>query len=138
MELGWTNADYSVIQTLEQLNRKDKNHYLTDTYEAMLSQKTIRALFDKLKFNLSLEEIILNTYWLAKYMIDENQILAFVVKPIVIRKLFETQFVRNKILTKSYRELGLNKSTLCYQRRRLERTGTFRLYNKTRRFFVIP
>jgi len=45
MELWRSNSDYSVIQTLEQLNSKDKNHFLTDTYEAMLSQKTISLLF---------------------------------------------------------------------------------------------
>src|SRR5271157_4400456 len=32
MELWRTNSDYVVIQTLEQLNSKDRNHYLTDTY----------------------------------------------------------------------------------------------------------
>ena len=54
MELWRTNSDYAVIQTLEQLNFRDKNHYLTDTYEAMLSQKTIHLLFERFKFNLSL------------------------------------------------------------------------------------
>jgi hypothetical protein len=60
MELWRTSSDYSVIQTLERLNFKDKNRYLTDTYEAMLSQKTILLLFDNFRFNLSLEKLILN------------------------------------------------------------------------------
>ena len=54
MELWRTNSDYSVIQTLEALNSKDRNHFLTDTYEAMLSDKTIRLLFQNFKLNLRL------------------------------------------------------------------------------------
>lgn len=70
---GEPNSDYSVIQTLEQLNSKDKNHFLTDTYEAMLSQKTINLLFEKFRFNLSLEEIILNTRRLASFLFGKRQ-----------------------------------------------------------------
>jgi CRISPR-associated protein Cas1 len=135
MELWRTNSDYSVIQTLEQLDSKDKNHYLTDTYEAMLSQETIRLLFESFRFNLSLEEIILNTRRLASFILGRSRNLEFALKPIVVREKFETQAVKNEILTKSHRELGMNKSTLWYQRKRLKETGTVRLYNKTKRYF---
>ena len=114
MELWRINADYSVIQTLEQLNRKDKNHYLTDTYEAMLSEKTIRILFEKFRFNLSLEEIIFNARILANYMLGKKS-LSFALRPLHVKTAFETQEVKDKVDTKSYREHRMNKSTLWYQ-----------------------
>jgi CRISPR-associated protein Cas1 len=73
MELWRTNSDYAVIQTMEQLNAKDRNHFLTDTYEAMLSEKTIRLLFQNFKFNLSLEEIILNARKFASFPLGRSQ-----------------------------------------------------------------
>jgi CRISP-associated protein Cas1 len=136
MELWRTNSDYSVIQTLEQLNFKDKNHYLTDTYEAMLSQKTIGLLFQNFRFNLKLEEIILNARRFASFLLGRSQSLEFVLKPVVVKEAFEKDSVKDMILTKSHRELGMNKSTLWYQRKRLKETGSVRLYNKTRPYFI--
>ena len=133
MELWRINVDYSVIQTLEQLNRKDKNHYLTDTYEAMLSEKTIKILFEKFRFNLSLEEIIFNARILANYMLGKKT-LSFSLKPIAVRTLFENEEMKSKVLTQSYRELGMNKSTLWYQKKRLKESGSIRIYNNTKRF----
>jgi hypothetical protein len=136
MELWRTNSDYAVIQTLEQLNSKDKNHYLTDTYEAVLSQKTIRLLFQNFKLNLKLEEIILNARRLASFMLGRSQNLEFVLKPIVVREIFETEVVKQQILTNSHRDLGMNKSTLWYQKKRLKETGSVMLYNKTKEYFI--
>ncbi|MDG7001549.1 MAG: CRISPR-associated endonuclease Cas1, partial [Nitrososphaerota archaeon] len=135
MELWRTNSDYAVVQTLEQLNSKDKNHFMTDTYEAMLSQRTISLLFQNFKSNLKLEEIIINTRRFASFLLDRSQSLEFALKPIAVRKVFETQTVKEQILTKSHRELAMNKSTLWYQRKRLRETGSVRLYNKTRQYF---
>lgn len=136
MELWRTNSDYSVIQTLEQLNARDKNHYLTDTYEAMLSQKTIRLLFERFRFNLSLEEIILNTLRLANFILGRSRNLEFTLKPVIVNEISETQVVKDQILTKSYRELKMNKSTLWYQKKRLQETGSVRIYNKTKQYFA--
>jgi hypothetical protein len=54
----------------------------------------------------------------------------------LIPSLGETQAVKSEILTRSQQDLGMNKSTLWYQKKRLEETGTVRLYNKTKRYFV--
>lgn len=135
MELWRTNSDYSVIQTLERLDSKDRNHFLTDTYEAMLSQKTIRILFENFKFNLKLEEITLNAGRLASFMLGKSWSLEFTLKPIAVREIFETQEVKEKIMTRSH-QLKMNKSTLWYQRKHLKETGSVRLYNKTRRYFT--
>ena len=135
MELWRTNCNYAVIQTLEQLNTKDKNHYLTDTYEAMLSQNTIRLLCEKFRFNLSLEEIIFNARILASFMLGKKS-LSFGLKPIHVRPLFETEKLKQTILTKTARQLGMNKSSHWYQRKRLLEDNTVRLYNKSRQYFV--
>ena len=135
MELWRTNSDYAVVQTLEQLNAKDRNHYLTDTYEAMLSEKTIRLLFMNFKLNLRLEEIILNTRRFANFLLGRSQSLEFVLRPVAVKEAFEKDAVKEMILTRLPRDLGMNKSTLWYQRRRLEKTGSVRLYEKTRQYF---
>jgi CRISPR-associated protein Cas1 len=135
MELWRTNSDYAVVQTLEQLNSKDKNHFLTDTYEAMLSQRTIRLLFQNFRVNTSLEEIIMNTRRLAGFLLGRSESLEFALRPVVVKETFETQAVKEKILTKSHWELGMNKSTLWYQRKRLRETGSVRLYSKTMGYY---
>ena len=70
---------------------------MTDTYQAMLSQKTIRLLFENFRSDLSRQQ--------------------------------------GSKSSKSHRELGMNKSTLWYQKQRLRETGSVRLYAKTRRCF---
>jgi CRISP-associated protein Cas1 len=136
MELWRTNSDYSVIQTLEQLNSRDKNHFLTDTYEAMLSQKTISLLFQNFKSNLKLDEIILNSRRFASFLLGRSQSLEFALTPIRVKETFETESVKEKILTRSHRELKMNKSTLWYQRKHLRETGSVRLYNKTKQYYA--
>lgn len=136
MELWRTNCDYSVLQTLEQLQRaKEKTHYFTDGFEIVLDSKTINLLFEKLRFNLSLEEILLNCRLFAKFLLSKNASLSFSLKAISVGELFETEEVRQKILTKSHRELGMNKSTLWYQKKRLLESGTPRVYNNTKHHF---
>ena len=137
MELWRSNIDYSVIETLRQLSGlKGIVYRLNDNYEAMLSQDTARLLFERVRFNLSLEEIIFNSRTLARYMLGENRKLAFSLKPIEVKDVFETDPVKQAILTKSHNELGINKSTLWYQKKQLRETGRVRLYNSTKQYFV--
>lgn len=91
--------------------------------------------FDRARFNLSLEEIIFNARILANFMLDKKNLL-FNLKPIQVTPLFETDQVKQVILSKSYRELGMNKSTLWYQRKMLKEQGSLRLYNKTKQYYL--
>ncbi len=137
MELWRTNGDYSVLQTLEQLKRtKNKTHHLTDGFEVVLDSETIKLLFEKLRFNLSLEEIILNCRLLAKFLPGKSDSLSFNLRAVQAKAIFENEELMNKVLTKSYRELGMNKSTHWYQKKRLERSGSIRIYNITKHHFV--
>ncbi|HZW57360.1 MAG TPA: hypothetical protein VFF30_13810 [Nitrososphaerales archaeon] len=42
------------------MKRQKRTHYLTDGYEVMLDQKIVKTLFERVKLNLRLEEIIFN------------------------------------------------------------------------------
>jgi hypothetical protein len=128
MEFWRTNIDCSVIETLGQLQRIKYNVFrLNDNYEAMLSQDTARLLFERVRFNLNLEEIIFNAQVLVRFMLGENRTLSFSFKPIEMKPLFETDQVKETILTKTARELKMNKSTLWYQKKQLREKGRIRL-----------
>ena len=112
--------------------KRERTHRLTDEYTVLLDPKTIRTLFEKLKLNLSLEELILNCRILAKYLLGQNQSLEFALRPIRTQTLSEPSRVKETILSKTASQIGMNKSTLWYMKKRLERTGSIRLYSKTK------
>ena len=138
MELWRTNVDYSVLLCLAQLRRERITHRLTDEYAVLLDPETIKILFDKLKLklNLSLEELIFNCRVLAKHILGQKERLEFVLRPVRTGTLSESARVQEAILSKSASQLGMNKSTLWYMKKRLERTGSVRLYNKTKPHFL--
>lgn len=136
-ELWRINIDYSVLKTLEQLKLKgDKEaYYFNDNYEIRVSENTINLLFDNARFNLSLQELILNCRNLAKYMLGEGD-LCFKLKPVDVKKRFENDLMFQSVLEKTARQLGMNKSTLWYQKKRLLQNGSLRVYNKSKQYFV--
>jgi hypothetical protein len=69
--------------------------------------------------------------------VGQKERLDFVLKPIKTRTLSEPSRIKDTILSKTASELGMNKSTLWYMRKRLERTGSVRLYSKTKPHFLI-
>jgi len=135
MELWRSNVDYSVLLCLAQLRRERITHRLTDEYTVLLDPETITLLFEKLKLNLSLEELILNCRILAKHILGHKENLEFVLRPVRIGTLSESASIKETVLSKSASQLGMNKSTLWYMKKRLERTGSIRLYSKTKTHF---
>jgi hypothetical protein len=111
------------------MKRTTKTHHLTDEYDILLNPDTIKALFENLKMNLSLEEILFNCRVFARFLLGERKTLEFALRPVQVREVFETDQVKNAILTKSFRELNMNKSTLWHQKKRLNERGSIRLYN---------
>jgi len=130
MELWRTNVDYAVLLCLSRL-KWERTHQLNDDYKIMLDPETIRTLFDSLKLNMSVEELIFNARILAKHILRQKEGLDFALKPIRTDTLSEPSHIKQTILSKSPRQLGMNKSTLWYMRRRLQQTGTVRIYGKT-------
>ncbi|MHB1909270.1 MAG: CRISPR-associated endonuclease Cas1 [Nitrososphaerales archaeon] len=136
MEFWRTNCDYSVLETLKSLKRQKRTHYLTDGFEAMLEPATVRTLYDIVKLNLSLEEIISNCRILARFLLGKSQSLEFDLRPIRVKMTFETDAIRELILAKSAKQLGMPKATLWYQKHKLKETGSVRLYNVSRHYFT--
>ncbi len=136
MELWRTNCDYSVIQTLEILKRYKRTHYISEGYEVILNEEPVKILLERLKLNLSMQEIIFNCRIFARYLLGKKADLAFELEPIPVRDRFETEKVKQKILSSNFRKLRMNKSTLWYQRKRLEETAAIRLYTKTKQYFT--
>ena len=136
-ELWRINVDYSVLRTLEQLKlRGDKKTYsFNDKYELRLSESTINALFDNIRFNLSLQELIFNCRILANYTPGESE-LSFKLKAVDVKLKFESGSITQSVLEKTARQLGMNKSTLLYQRERLLERGSVRLSGKTKQHYV--
>jgi CRISP-associated protein Cas1 len=131
MELWKANVDYSVLLCLAQLGRGRTTHRLTDDYKILLYPETIRLLFEKLKLNLSTAELIPNCRILAKHILGQEGELKFSLKPVGTSSLSAPSRVKEIILTNSARQLGMNKSTLWYMRKRLRESGSVRLYEKT-------
>jgi CRISP-associated protein Cas1 len=141
MELWRTNCDYSVLQTLEIMKRqKKKQHAISfivkDGYEVRLEPETVNTLLERLRFNISHQEIIFNTRILARYLTGKRKDLNFDLRVIEVPRKFETDRVKIKILSKTARELKMNKSTLWHQKKRLVENGSLRLYNITKHHFV--
>lgn len=139
MELWRTNCDYSVLQTMQEMKGKKKDYYTNfiarGGNDVRLHSPAIDLLISKLKNNLRLDEIIQNTRILARFLLGNSEGLSFDLRPVEVKDLFEKDQVKQTILKKSYRELGMNKSTLWYQKKRLEQTGSIRIYNKTKQYF---
>jgi hypothetical protein len=141
MELWRTNCDYSVLQTLEIMKRqKKKQHAISFVvkggYEVRLEPETVNTLLERLRFNISHQEIIFNTRILARYLAGKTKDLTFDLNSLAVSTKFESERMKAKVLTKSYRELKMNKSTLWYQKKRFEETGALRIYRTTRHHFV--
>ena len=78
MELWRTNIDHAVLQSLEEMKKtKGRKFGFTDRYDVEITSDTARLLFEKIRLNLSLEEIIINSRKLAKYFLRENRNLSF-------------------------------------------------------------
>ncbi len=138
MELWRVNADYAVLETLELL-RSERYRYrsyeILDNYQVMLTEETVKLLFSKLRMRLSVEELLHNCRILAKYLEGRTTILRFDLRPLNVRR-DDTEEAKELIETKSARELGMNKSTLWYQKKQLNERGSVRIYRKSKQYFV--
>ncbi len=65
---------------------KGRKFGFTDKYEVEITSETARLLIDKIRLNLSLEEIIFNSRQLSKYLLRQNRALVFKLNPIQVRR----------------------------------------------------
>lgn len=136
MELWRTNIDYSVLQTLEKFARTKKSYFISDNYEVVLHSETVKELLERVRLNLSLDEILRNCRIFSAFLLGKTDNLSFNLKQIEIKQVFENERVKQLILTKTARELGMTKSSHFYQRQRLKERGSIRLYGKTKQYYA--
>lgn len=143
-------VDLSVLQLLEEKKVKKTDFIVTENYHLRLKPVTAKMLIEKIRLNMdikvpyknnkqhSYQSILLDcVQQMANFVIGKRTDLLLDIPTMNIRRIVSLE-LRHKILTLSpieRKRLGINKSTLWYQKRRLLHGRNIKLYAKTRSKF---
>jgi CRISPR-associated protein Cas1 len=137
--------DYSVIQILE-YGLKKSDFITTENYHIRLKPGTAKLLIEKIKDNFNrrydfnnkqhtLENIMFeNARILEKYLSGKTSVLQFIIPDLKITRV-DSKEIRSKIMSidpEKRKELGINKSTLWYQQKKIKEGNIIKVYGKTR------
>ncbi|MDA8055082.1 MAG: CRISPR-associated endonuclease Cas1 [Thermoplasmatales archaeon] len=137
--------DYSVIELLE-TKLKKSNFIVTENYHIRLRPKTAKLLIEKIKGNFNkryqfknkqhtLDNILYeNVKTLSNYISGKSKVLDFNIPEMRIERV-DNKEVRSKIMSidpQKRKELGINKSTLWYQQKKIKEGKEIKPYKKTR------
>lgn len=137
-------VDLSVIQLLEEKKLKKSDFITTENYHIRLRESAATYLLAKITFNLnktsaykgknhSYECILLdNVRTLANNVIGKTKTLKFEI-PSIENERNDPVELRDKIMSitpEERKRLGINKSTLWYQKRNIKRGKRIKIYNK--------
>ena len=144
-ELSRNVVDYSVIELhVTKLKKSDFN--VTENYHIRLRPKTAKLLIEKIKDNFNklsqfenkqytLDNIPYeNVRTLSNYISGISKVLDFNIPEIRIERVDNNE-VRSKIMSINpikRRELGIKKSTLWYQQKKIKEGKEIKVYGKTR------
>jgi CRISPR-associated protein Cas1 len=136
--------DLSVIQLLEEKKLKKADFIVTENYHIRLRESTANKLIEKISLNFnkktdykhgkqySYQSILMdNVQQLANFLLDKKE-LTFEIPTMKIQRNDHLE-IKQKILGMSPEErkgLGINKSTLWYQKRNLMAGKKIKVYNK--------
>lgn len=138
-------VDYSVIQILES-GLKKSDFITTENYHIRLKPNTAKLLIGKIKENFNrryefnkkqhtLENIMFeNARILGKYLSGKTNVLEFSIPDLKITRV-DSQDIRSKIMSidpERRKELGINKSTLWYQQKKIKEGNIIKVYGKTK------
>ena len=138
-------VDYSVIELLE-TKLKKSDFITTENYHTRLRPKTAGLLIERIKENFNrryefrgknytLESILYeNVRILSNYISGKSKELNFSIPEIRIERVDNTN-VRSRIMSidpQKRKELGINKSTLWYQQKKIKEGKGIKVYGKTR------
>jgi CRISPR-associated protein Cas1 len=142
--LRWL-VDLSVLQLLEEKKLKKSDFIVTENYHIRLKPKTAKMLIEKLRLNMdakvpfkhgkhySYQNILLDSIQqLANFVIAKRKELEFNIPNTKVRRSDPVE-LRNKILyisTSERKSLGINKSTLWYQQKKIAAGKRVRVYRK--------
>ena len=136
-------VDLSVIQLLEEKKLKKSGFIMTEKFHIRLKEQTAKALVEKIKLNVNAKatfkgrnasyQTILsgNIQRLAHFVNGKNKVLAFDIPTLVIKRNDAVEIQRHILaMTPSERKRRcINKSTLWYQKRNLEKGKRIKVYN---------
>lgn len=137
-------VDYSVIELLE-TKLKKSDFIVTENYHIRLKRDTARKLIEKIKENFNrryelknkqypLDNILFeNVRILSKYLLEKSGKLEFNIPELKIVRV-DNKDVRSRIMSvdpDKRKELGINKSTLWYQQKKIKEGKEIRVYCKT-------
>lgn len=138
-------VDYSVIQTLE-YGLKKSDFITIENYHIRLKQNTAKLLIEKIKENFNgrfefnkkqhtLENIMFeNVRILGKYLSGKTNVLELRIPDLKITRV-DSEETRSKIMAidpEKRKELGINKSTLWYQQKKIKEGNIIKVYGKTK------
>ena len=137
-------VDLSVIQLLEEKKLKKSDFIVTENYHIRLKEQTAKALIEKIKLNMNAKaafkgrnatyQTILfnNIETLANFVIGKSNRLDFDL-PASASKRNDNLDIQHRILTMTPEErkrLGISKSGLWYQKRKLAEGKSIKIYDK--------
>ena len=137
--------DYSVIELLE-TKLKKSDFIVTENYHIRLKPKTARLLIEKIKENFNkryefkgkqftLDNVLYeNVRILSNCISGKSKALDFNIPDIRIERV-DNKEVRSRIMSidpQKRKELGINKSTLWYQQKKIKEGKEIKVYRKTR------
>ena len=138
-------VDNSVIQILES-GLKKSDFITTENYHIRLKPNTAKLLIEKIKesfnrryeFNKkqhTLENILFeNARIFGKYLSGKSNVLQFNIPDLKITRM-DSVDMRSKIMSidpERRKELGINKSTLWYQQKKIKEGNIIKVYGKTK------
>lgn len=144
MELFRWMIDLSIIQYLDEDKPKKSDFIVTENYNTRLKEKTAKDFIQKIQKNFNHKvpyqkknntyQTILqnNVQQLANFISDKRKDIEFVIPRYEISRN-DTSQLKEKILSISPQErkrLGINKSTLFYMKKNLEKGNNIKIYDK--------
>lgn len=132
------------LQLLEEMKLKKSDFTVTENYYIRLKEQTAKALIEKIKLNMNAKaqyrdrnttyQTILyrNIQTLASFVIGKSKILSFDI-PRLAAGRNDTADIQQRILTMTPAErksLGISKSGLWYQKKKLSEGKPIKVYHK--------
>jgi CRISPR-associated protein Cas1 len=138
-------VDLSVVQLFEEKKLRKPDFVVTENYHIWLKEQAAKALIEKIKLNMNAKaafkgrnatyQTILyrNIQTLTNFVISKSKQLDFDI-PAVILKRNDSLDVQQRILAMmpdERKRLGISKSGLWYQKRKLANGEPVKVYRKT-------
>lgn len=138
--------DFSIIELVEQEKLRKSDFLTTENYHIRLTEKVAKSLLERITVNFNkkvryknskkfaYQSILMdNVQQLSNFVLDKRSEISFRIPTIQITRQDSLE-VRARILEMSSLErknLGINKSTLWYQKKKIRDGRQFRLYSKS-------